>query len=119
LYGGENQFAQSILNMIDYGNEHSHRLYKQQLANGTAVKSNSQARKDVAYIHSLYFADIESRNQPPMSDEETINRLIADFAETHRNSKEAWILNSIVNGGGKAETVDDEWNAIHDIFLNF
>lgn len=105
LYAGENKFAQSILNMIDYGNEHSHRQYKRQLANGSAVNSDSQARKDIAYIHSLYHADIESRNQPPMTEEETINRLIADLAEKHANDPGVKLLNTAVNKTG--ETVDD------------
>lgn len=108
LYGGENQLAQSILNQIDFANENAHRVYERKLADGTAINSNSQARKDIAYIHSLYATDIAARNAPPMTDEETISRLIADLAETHKGKIEAKVLDGIVNHGGKIETVDDE-----------
>lgn len=121
LYGGENQLAQSILNMIDFSNEAQHRVYERELANGTAVNSNSQARKDIAYVHSKYAADIEARNAPPMTDEETINRLIADFAKTHTGSKEAQFLNATVNGGGtspKSQNEIEELLGFHTFVLN-
>lgn len=111
LYSGENQLAQSILKMIDYGNENSHRVYKRQLANGSAVSSNSQARKDVAYIHSKYFADIEARNQPPLSDEEVIERLIEDLGKSNPRVKREldFLLASI------DESQTDEWLGVHNV----
>lgn len=114
LYGGDSQLAQSILHMIDYGNESGHVSYKNQLANGTAVNSNSQARKDVAYIHSLYYPDIEARNPAPLPDEVTIKKLIDDLVKSNNGNKEARTLKALIDGE-KA----DWWNHVHNVYLNF